>query len=56
MEVDLAHGSRAAAVARRNLDDVTREQIGTVLWFVIVIAVIPWPHVLRRYLLAPGEP
>jgi hypothetical protein len=38
------------------LDDATRNQVSAVLWFVIVIAAIPWRHVLRRYVLAAGEP
>ena len=38
------------------LDGTTREQAGTVLWVVIIIAVIPWRHVLAKYLMAPGDP
>lgn len=38
------------------LDDPTREQVGIVLLVVIVIAVIPWRHVFRRYILTPGDP
>lgn len=38
------------------LDDSTREQLSTVLWFVIVIAAIPWRHVFRSYVHTPGEP
>jgi hypothetical protein len=38
------------------LDGTTREQAGTVLWVVIIIAVIPWRHVLAQYVMAPGEP
>ena len=38
------------------LDGATREQAGTVLWVVIVIAVIPWRHVLAQYVMAPGDP
>ena len=34
----------------------TRTQAGAVLWVVVIIAVIPWRHVLAQYLLAPGEP
>jgi hypothetical protein len=33
----------------------TREQAGTVLWVVIIIAVVPWRHVLARYVIAPGD-
>ena len=38
------------------LDAATREQAAAVLWVVIIIAVIPWRHVLALYLTAPGEP
>jgi hypothetical protein len=38
------------------LDGATREQAGAVLWVVIIIAVIPWRHVLAQYVMAPGEP
>ena len=38
------------------LAGATREQTGEVLWVVIVIAVIPWRHVVTQYLMAPGEP
>lgn len=34
----------------------TRTQAGAVLWVVIIIAVIPWRHVLTTYLTAPGDP
>jgi hypothetical protein len=34
----------------------TRTQAGTVLWVVIIVAVIPWRHVFTQYLLAPAEP
>jgi hypothetical protein len=37
-------------------DAATRDQVGTVLWVVIIIAVIPWRRVLARYVTAPGEP
>jgi hypothetical protein len=39
-----------------NLDGAAREQTATVLWVVIVIAVIPWRFVLRQYVTAPGDP
>jgi hypothetical protein len=32
-----------------------REQTVTVLWVAIIIAVIPWGHVVRQYVTAPGE-
>lgn len=38
------------------LDGATREQAATVLWVAIIIAVVPWLHVARQYLRAPGEP
>jgi hypothetical protein len=38
------------------LEGATREQAGTVLWVVIVVAVIPWRHVVSQYVMAPGEP
>ena len=38
------------------LEGATREQAGAVLWVVIIIAVIPWRHVLTEYVIAPGEP
>jgi hypothetical protein len=38
------------------LDGATRTQAGAVLWVVIIIAVIPWRHVLAQYVMAPGEP
>ena len=39
-----------------DLAGATREQAGTVLWVVIVLAVIPWRHVLATYVLATGDP
>jgi hypothetical protein len=38
------------------LDSATREQAAKVLWVAIIIAVIPWRHVLSQYVLAPGQP
>jgi len=38
------------------LEGAVREQAGTVLWVVIVLAVVPWRYVLAEYVLAPGEP
>ena len=38
-----------------NLTGATLEQAKTVLWVAIVIAVIPWRHVVRQYVLARGE-
>jgi hypothetical protein len=38
------------------LDGATREQTGAVLWVVIIIAVIPWRHVLAQFVMAPGDP
>lgn len=38
-----------------NLTGAALEQANTVLWVAIVIAVIPWRHVVRQYVLARGE-
>ena len=38
------------------LEGATRTQTGAVLWVVIIIAVIPWRHVLAQYVKAPAEP
>jgi hypothetical protein len=38
------------------LQGATRTQTGTLLWVVIIIAVIPWRHVFTRFALAPAEP
>ncbi len=38
------------------LDAATREQVGAVLWAVIIVAVIPWRHVFAHYVIAAGEP
>ena len=38
-----------------DLTGATREQTGTVLWVVIVIAVIPWRHAVTQFVLARGE-
>ena len=37
------------------LEGAAREQASAVLWVVIVIAVVPWRHVLAEYVTAPGE-
>jgi hypothetical protein len=42
--------------SENQLEGATRTQAGTVLWVVVIVAVIPWRHVLTQYLLAPGEP
>jgi hypothetical protein len=39
-----------------NLEGATREQAGTVLWVAIIIAVVPWRHVVASYVTAEGEP
>ena len=39
-----------------HLEGAVLTQTGFVLWGVIIIAVIPWRHVLREYGVAPGEP
>jgi hypothetical protein len=38
------------------LDAATREQVGKVLWVAIVVAVIPWRHVVKSWAMAPGDP
>lgn len=38
------------------LEGATRDQAATVLWVGIIIAVIPWRHVLTQYVTAPGQP
>jgi hypothetical protein len=38
-----------------DLTGATREQAATVLWVAIVIAVIPWRHVVSQFVLARGE-
>jgi hypothetical protein len=38
------------------LDGATVSKAGAVLWVVIIIAVIPWLHVLAQYVMAPGDP
>ena len=38
-----------------NLTGATREQAAAVLWVAIVIAVIPWRHVVSQYVMARGE-
>jgi hypothetical protein len=38
-----------------NLTGATREQVITVLWVAIVIAVIPWRHVIRQYTTTRGD-
>jgi hypothetical protein len=38
-----------------NLAGATREQAAAVLWVAIIVAVVPWRHVLSQYVLARGE-
>jgi hypothetical protein len=38
------------------LGGATRTQAGAVLWVVIIIAVVPWRHVVTRYVAAPADP
>jgi hypothetical protein len=38
------------------LDGATAGQVTLLLWVVIIIAVIPWRHVLSQYVTSPGEP
>ena len=43
-------------LGENKLEGATFEQASWVLWVVIIIAVIPWRHVLTQYVMAPGEP
>ena len=38
-----------------DLDGATREQVAKCLWVIIVIAVIPWRHVVGQFVLARGD-
>lgn len=38
------------------LEGATRNQTFDLLWVVLIIAVIPWRHVLAQYVMAPGDP
>ncbi len=38
-----------------DLTGATREQVVKVLWVIIVIAVIPWRHAVRQFVLARGD-
>jgi hypothetical protein len=38
-----------------NLEGATRDQAAAVLWVAIVIAVIPWRHVVSQFVMARGE-
>ena len=38
-----------------NLTGATREQAAAVLWVAIVIAVVPWRHVVSQFVLARGD-
>ena len=38
-----------------NLAGATREQTAKVLWVVIIIAVIPWRHVVGQFVIARGD-
>jgi hypothetical protein len=42
--------------ANNELDGATRTQAGAIAWVVVILAVIPWGHVLARFVLAPAEP
>jgi hypothetical protein len=39
-----------------HLDDATRTQAGTILWVVVIIAVIPWRVVVAQYVMEPADP
>ncbi len=47
--------SRPPLWSDNQLEGATRTQAGAVLWVVIIIAVIPWRHVLTHYVLARGD-
>ena len=38
-----------------DLAGATRERAGAVLWVVVIIAVVPWGHVVRQFVLARGD-
>jgi hypothetical protein len=38
-----------------DLTGATREQVAAVLWVAIIIAVVPWRHVVSQLVLARGE-
>jgi hypothetical protein len=38
-----------------NLSGATREQVVKVLWVTVVIAVVPWRHVIRQYTTTRGD-
>jgi hypothetical protein len=37
------------------LDAATTEKFTSILWVVLILAVIPWGYVVRQYLAAPGD-
>jgi hypothetical protein len=41
---------------RGDMDTATSEVAGTVLWVVIILAVIPWGYVSTQYIRRPGDP
>lgn len=38
-----------------DLTGATRERASAVLWVVIIVAVVPWGHVVRQFVLARGD-
>jgi hypothetical protein len=38
-----------------NLTGAIREQVAAVMWVTIVIAVVPWRHVVSQFMMARGE-
>ena len=38
------------------LDAATNEKFTSILFVVVVLAVVPWGYVVRHYLVAPGDP
>jgi hypothetical protein len=41
--------------SQNKLEGATLDQTGAILWVVIIMAVIPWRHVLTQYVMAPGD-
>jgi hypothetical protein len=37
------------------MDAATTEMFSSILWVVVILAVVPWGYVVRQYLAAPGD-
>jgi hypothetical protein len=37
------------------MDAATTDMFTSILWVVVILAVIPWGYVVRQYLAAPGD-